>query len=104
MRMSLPEGLLVAVEGAVAMLLYQFVPLRGLEVLAHHLGHQLGKLDLGLPAELAPRLGRISEQSFDLGRTEIARIDPDDLLPRQGAAAGSRIHDADLLAPAAAPR
>src|SRR5215831_19073124 len=96
----------MAVEGAVAMLPHQFVPLRSLEVLAHHLGHELGELDLRAPPELLPRLGRIAQQRFDLGRPEIPWIDPDHLLSRDRfiAAASNGIDDADLLAPAPAPR
>src|SRR5882672_8766346 len=52
-----------------------------LEVGADHLGHQLGKADLGFPAELAASLGGIAEQALHLGRAEIPGVDRDDAAP-----------------------
>src|SRR3954469_22557698 len=69
---------LVEVVGVVTVLLHQLVALGGLQVLAHHLGHELAELDARLPAELGARLGGIAQQRLDFRRAEIARVDGDD--------------------------
>src|SRR5262245_588682 len=57
------------------------------------------------PAELFAGLGRVAEERLDLGRPEVARVDPHHFLARRGepAAARDRIDDGDLLGAGAAP-
>src|SRR3954466_8517783 len=71
---------LVEVVGIVAVLLHELVALGGLQVLAHHLAHELGELDPRLPAQLRARLGGVAEEGLDFRRAEIARVDRDDAL------------------------
>src|SRR5438552_5582218 len=73
-----PRRSLVIVVCGEAMLLHELVALGGLEVLAHHLGDELGEADLRRPAELRERIARIAEERIELGRPEVARIDRDD--------------------------
>ena len=64
---------------------------RQLEVAGDHFLDQFGeRRDLGLPAELVARLGGIAEQQVDLGRPEVARVDPDHGLAGLGVDARSR--------------
>ncbi len=62
------------------MLLDQLVALGGFEIRMHHFRHQLLKTNAGTPTQLAPRLAGIAEQGFDLGGTEVARINGDHAL------------------------
>jgi hypothetical protein len=48
---------------------------RRLQVFGHHLGTHLLRGDLGHPAQLVLGLGRVTQQGFHLGRTEVARVD-----------------------------
>ncbi len=59
------------------MLLDQFFVCGGFETFAHHFGNQFAEGDLRRPAEFGLGLGRVTEQGFDLGRTEVARVDGD---------------------------
>jgi len=45
-------------------------------VVLHHLRHQLLERGGGCPAEFFVGLGGIAEQGFHLGRSEVARVDP----------------------------
>src|SRR4051812_16894310 len=71
---------LVEVVSIVAVLLHELVALGGLQVLPHHLAHQLRELDPRLPAELGARLGGVAEERLHFRRAEIARVDRDDAL------------------------
>src|SRR5947207_10569923 len=57
-----------------AMLLDQFVALRQLEILAHHLADEFAEGGARHPAELFLGLGGVAQQRLDFGRTEVARI------------------------------
>ena len=58
------------------------------EVARDHFGHQFVEADPVLPAEDGARLGGVAYQIVDLGRAEIARIDPDERLAGLGVDAG----------------
>lgn len=60
------------------MLLHQLIALGGLQVLAHHLGHQFVERDLRRPAELVLGFAGVAEQGFDFGGAEVAGVDGDD--------------------------
>lgn len=64
-----------------------------------HFLHQLRQRDLGRPAQLFARLGRVAEQGFDFGRAVVARIDLHDHVAHLdlGAVAGDRSDDAHFL-------
>src|SRR5437773_8177067 len=81
MRAPRSTVLLASAVGAIAVAADQRVPFRCPQVLARHLGDQLGKRYARLPAKPAARLGRVADQRFDLGGTEIAGIDAHDRLP-----------------------
>src|SRR5262245_16408798 len=55
--------------------------LRELEILLHHLAHQLVEGVGRLPAELAACSRRVATQLIHLGRTQVALIDLDVALP-----------------------
>ena len=71
-------GLFVVIHGLVAVLLHQFVAFGGLQVLAHHLGHQFVEADLRRPAQLVLGLAGVAQQGLDFGGAEVARVDGDD--------------------------
>src|SRR5574344_2125827 len=48
------------------------------EVAVHHDLYQLFKFYFRNPAEFVFGFGRVAEQLFDLGRTEVPRVDADD--------------------------
>src|SRR5579859_1640418 len=75
------RSLLVVVVGGEAMLLHELVALGRLEVLAHHLGDELGEADARRPAELRARLAGVAQQARDLRRPEIPRVHRDDAAP-----------------------
>ncbi len=56
-----PPYLFVVIEVLEAVLLDQFVTLRGPQIFPHHLFHQFVKRRCRCPAELAARLGGIAE-------------------------------------------
>src|ERR1700730_913622 len=66
------------------------------DVGVHHVLDELVEARLGSPAELGSRLARIAEETIDLGRPEIARIDLDEHL-------AGRLLDALLRGSTAAP-
>src|SRR5580704_19532379 len=73
------------------------------EVGIDHLLDQLRERDLVAPAELLTGLRRVADQGFDLGRTEIARVDLDQHLPGAGLDAalfGARARPGDAPADA----
>src|SRR3990167_3135399 len=70
--------LLMLIRHPVAVPFHEGVALGGLQVLAHHLGDDLGKTRLRLPAELGARLRRVAEQRLHLRRTQVAGIERDD--------------------------
>src|SRR5215472_216790 len=74
-------GLLVRRDHGMAVSQRELLPLGFLEIGADHLGDELRKSDFGLPAELATRLGRVTEQAVHLGRPEIPGVDRDDAAP-----------------------
>src|SRR6185436_18850972 len=106
MRASFPAALLATLEGIVAVLPDELVPLGRVEIFPHHLRYQLGKRDLRPPAELLSRLRGISEEGFDLGRTKIPWIDANDFRARSRECrrAVRRLDDTYLLHTGAAPR
>ena len=60
--------------------LQQSVLLSSLQVSSHHFGAHLLHADFGGPAQLGLGFRRVTQQSFNLGGTEVARVDPyDDL-------------------------
>src|SRR5450830_2001793 len=61
----------------------EVVTLRQSEVFAYHFSDQLRKTDLRYPAQFFLGFGRITQQSLNFGRTEIARIDTYDCLANQ---------------------
>src|SRR5215469_13207393 len=72
-----------------------------LQIVDDHLGHELAEAHLVLPAELAPRLGRISMKIVHFRGAEIARIDGDQHLATLGVhplLLGSRTAPGDLAA------
>lgn len=56
--------------------------LQQLQIGLHHLFNEAREVDLSLPAELLLRLGRVSVEEIDFGRSIIPRIDSDKGLPR----------------------
>src|SRR5450755_2018590 len=92
-----PESFVVVV-GIEARLENQAVTAGGQVVELDHLLDQVVERRPGRPAELCPRLARISEQAFDLGRTEVAGVDLDNHvadLALGGRTALQRRHAAD---------
>src|SRR5690349_12497629 len=51
-----------------------------LEIAVDHTPHQLCEAHLGSPAELSLRLARIGQQQVDLGWSQVARVEPDEVL------------------------
>ena len=48
-----------------------------LKIRLHHLSHEIGERRLRIPPQFPSRLGGVTQQGIDLGRTEIAPIDFD---------------------------
>ncbi len=71
---------LVALNEPITVPSYQFIALRHSEVFAHHLSHERRETGLGRPAEFLSRLRRIPEQSLDLRRAKLARVNAHDRL------------------------
>lgn len=60
------------------MLFDEFVTLGALEVFTHHFGDKLLEGGLGSPTEFLFGFGRVTQESFDFSRTEVAWINLDD--------------------------
>ena len=89
----------MVVVGLEAGHLHERVALRAGVVGFDHFLHQLGQRDLGRPAQLIARLGRVAEQGFDFGRAVVARVDLHDHVAHLdlGAVTGDGGDDADFL-------
>jgi len=95
----------VVVEGRETLGPAKLIPPGLVEVGTHHLLNQFLETDARRPAELRLRLGRIAEQGLDLGRTEVARVDPYNRLPLGQAIAWlvEALDGADFVDPLAFP-
>src|SRR4030081_3684546 len=74
----------MTIEEPEAMLLYEFVAFRQLEILAHHFADEIAERGLRRPAKLALGLRSVAQQGLDLRRSEIAGIDRDDAIAGLG--------------------
>ena len=75
----LVTALLVMIQYPIAVLLHRFVAFGSLGIFLDHFGHEFVEADLWDSAQLG--LGRVVQQGFDFGGTEVARVDGDDGQP-----------------------
>ena len=59
----------------------RLLPIRKLQVGLDHHPNQFAETDTGFPSELLLRFGRVSQEQVDLGRSQIARVVLDEILP-----------------------
>ena len=62
-------------------------------VFVHHHGHEVAEPDLGVPAELAPRLRRVADQQIDLGGPQQRRVQLDVLLGIDADVVERQVHE-----------